>query len=130
MTLAIAIDVSCTAEHAFETWTAHIDTWWPRDHTVSGDRHTEVILQRELGGRIFERTNVGQEHEWGVLTVWEPPTRLANRWYPGRNPEMATDVDIRFVPSGPHSSRVAIQHSGFDSLENEAITWRERNRVG
>ena len=36
--LRIAFDVACPAEHAFTMWTSRIGTWWPPDHTVTGDR--------------------------------------------------------------------------------------------
>jgi hypothetical protein len=46
------------------------------------DRGAEVIvLQGGVGGRIYERTADGVEHEWGEVTAWQPPTRLSYLWY-------------------------------------------------
>lgn len=32
----------------------------------------------------------GIEHDWGVVTVWDPPKRLAYLWHLGRNRDEAT----------------------------------------
>jgi len=42
------------------------------------------VLQAGVGGRIYERAADGTEHEWGEVTVWQPPERLAYLWYLGR----------------------------------------------
>src|SRR5271157_2789079 len=99
--LRITFDVACPAEHAFTMWTSRIGVWWPPDHTVTGDRDLAIVLESGVGGRIYERTAEGAEHDWGVVTVWDPPKRLAYLWHLGRDRSAATDVDIRFVSRGP-----------------------------
>ena len=127
--LRISFDVECTPEHAFAVWTTRIDTWWPRDHTVTGDADL-VVLERGVGGRIFERTVDGVEHQWGEVTVWDPPRELAYRWHLGADPEAATDVEIRFHPEGLATTRVDIEHRGWERLGDAAAEWRARNQAG
>ena len=127
--LRLAFDVACSPEHAFATWTDRIDAWWPRDHTVAGDDVAQVVLQPELGGRIFERTRAGAEHDWGRVTLWEPPVRFGYRWHLAQPPDDATDVEIRFVPAGP-GTRVEISHTGWDRLGERGDILRGRNRAG
>ena len=79
--LRLAFEVQCPVEHAFAVWTSRISRWWPADHTVTGAVGVEVLLETRLGGRIFERTPEGTEHEWGRITVWEPPVRLGFSWH-------------------------------------------------
>ena len=88
--------------------------WWPRDHTVSGDPE-EVVLESGAGGRIYERTAAGERHEWGEVTVWEPPRRLAYLWHIGRARDTATEVEITFVGEGDDEARtrIEIEHSGL-----------------
>ena len=107
--LSIAFDVACSADHAFVVWTARIGTWWPADHTVSGSPE-RVEMQCALGGRIYERTAEGVEHEWGRVTAWEPPTRIAYTWHLGADPRAATDVEIRFSAVGEARARITIEH--------------------
>ena len=67
--LRISFEVRCPARHAFEVWTNGIATWWPANHSVSGEQGLDVVLEPRVGGRIFERTPTGQEHEWGEITL-------------------------------------------------------------
>ena len=66
--LEVSIDVACSPERAFAVWTSRIATWWPKDHTVSGRADLLVVFEPGVGGRIYERTAAGDEHEWGQVT--------------------------------------------------------------
>src|SRR6478735_10186165 len=122
--LVMSFDVACSAAHAFATWTACIDTWWPSDHTVSGDSAAQVVLEPGVGGRIFERAPDGREHDWGQVVRWDPPTDLAYLWHLGGAPESATHVAIRFHVLGAHTTRVEIEHTGRERLGATAgETW-------
>ncbi|MEP7026516.1 MAG: hypothetical protein ABJB47_22485 [Actinomycetota bacterium] len=66
--LRLSFDVACSAEHAFTVWTSGIAAWWPADHTVTGQPDAVVVLQAGVGGRIYECTADGAEHEWGEVT--------------------------------------------------------------
>jgi uncharacterized protein YndB with AHSA1/START domain len=125
----MSLDLACPVEHAFAVWTTRIGSWWPTDHTVTG--HPEqIVLQGYVGGRIFERTADGVEHDWGRVTAWEPPTRLAYTWHLGADPDAATEVEIRFLPRDADTSRVEIMHRGWDRLNAAATTMRDRNQHG
>ncbi|MFL6159819.1 MAG: SRPBCC domain-containing protein [Marmoricola sp.] len=126
--LRLTFDVACPPEHAFDVWAHRIDTWWPRDHTV-GDA-VAVLLQEGVGGRIFERDADGAERDWGRVTAWEPPDRLAYTWHIGRDAAEATDVEIRFTEVGPGTTRVQIEQNGWDRFGEQAGPWRDRNRIG
>ncbi len=128
--LRLSFEVECAADQAFEVWTARIDTWWPADHTASGEADATVVLERRPGGRIFERTSGGVEHEWGEITLWEPPSRFGYLWHLRRDRADATEVEIRFVPARPGTTRVEIEHRGWEALGAEGGSWRDRNRGG
>lgn len=127
--LRLSFDVACSAEHAFAVWTARIGTWWPADHTVTGEPDF-VILEAGPGGRIYERTSAGVEHDWGEVTVWEPPTRLGYLWHLRRDRADATDVEIRFIHQGDIATRIEIEHRGWERLGADGQDWRDRNRAG
>ncbi|MGD0703012.1 MAG: hypothetical protein ABSA02_24395 [Trebonia sp.] len=82
--------VDCSAEHAFTVWTSGIGAWRPAGHTVTGRADLDIVLQRGAGGRIYERTPGGTEHDWGKVTVWSPPARLACLWHLRRDRSDAT----------------------------------------
>lgn len=128
--LRIAFDVACPVEHAFSTWTTRMSTWWPNHHTVSGDPGTDVVLEPGVGGRIYEQTTDGVEHVWGVITIWEPPTRLGYRWHLGRGAAEATDVQVHFDATGSATTQVRIEHTGWERLGPAADVWRDRNHLG
>ncbi len=128
--LEFAFEVDCRPATAFSMWTTRASMWWPPDHSVSGDRGLEVVFEEGVGGRIFERTPSGVEHQWGRITTWEPPSRLAYTWHLRFAPEDATDVEIRFVDVGEGRTRVEIVHDGWERLGERAPQRREGNRVG
>lgn len=128
--LRITFDVGCTPERTFELWTARTSTWWPATHTVSARRGVEVIIEPGVGGRIFERTPEGEEHDWGQVTAWEPPTRISYLWHLRQDRADATHVEITFAGAEGTGTRVAIVHHGWDELGARGAEQRERNEHG
>ena len=128
--IRLEFDVACPPARAFEVWTGRISDWWPADHTVSGEADLSVVLEARRGGRIFERTSAGLEYDWGEVTVWEPPRRFGYLWHLRRDRADATDVEIRFIDRGDGTTRVEIEHRGWERLGAEAETWRDRNHGG
>lgn len=126
--LRLSFAVACSVEHAFRVWTSGIGTWWPADHTATGDAEL-VVLETGVGGRIYERARDGVEHDWGEVTVWEPPTRLGYLWHLRSDRAVATEVEIRFVAQDD-GTRVDIEHRGWERLGAAGQDWRDRNRAG
>jgi hypothetical protein len=127
--LRLSFEVACPARHAFEAWTAQIGRWWPVSHSVSAAPGLRVVLEARVGGRIFERTPEGVEHEWGEVVAWDPPHGLTYLWHLRRDRADATEVEIRFVEAGDRT-RVEIEHRGWDRLGALGPDWRETNRNG
>lgn len=128
--LRVTIDVACPPDHAFDTWTRRFATWWPKGHTVTGEADVAVVLEPGVGGRIFERTVDGREIDWGRVTAWEPPARLAYRWHIRRDAADATDVEILFAPAAGGTTRVEILHTGWERLGADGRPWRDANAGG
>ena len=70
------------------------------------------------------------EHDWGEVTVWEPPARLIYLWHLRRDRADATEVEIRFITQGAAAASIEIEHRGWERLGTAAGEWRERNRIG
>ena len=128
--LRFSFDVDCPVDHAFRVWTAGIGTWWPADHSGHGGGRARRRPRADgVGGRIFERTADGTEHDWGEVTVWEPPDRLAYLWHLRADRADATDVSIRFRPAGSAHAG-GDRASGWERLGARGGSWRERNHQG
>jgi uncharacterized protein YndB with AHSA1/START domain len=127
--LELEFSVDCAPEHAFETWAQRTSLWWPHGHSVSAEPGLAVIFEPRPGGRIYERTPTGEEHEWGEVLVWEPPRRLSYLWHLRFDRADATEVEITFAPTGEQTT-VSIVHRGWERLGEKGAERRERNRKG
>ena len=127
--IELRFTVACSPEHAFEVWATRTSLWWPHSHSRSGDPGLTVTIEPRPGGRIYERTPAGVEHDWGEVLAWEPPGRLAYLWHIYGEREDATAVEIRFAASGD-ATTVTIVHRGWERLGARGHHLRRRNRQG
>jgi len=114
--LVASVVVRCSCDSAFRIWTEHTSVWWPADHTATGQHDSVVTFEPFVGGRIYERTPVGAEVDWGWVVRWEPPQRLAYAWHLRADRADATDVEITFSPHDDDHCRVRIEHRGWERL--------------
>jgi hypothetical protein len=127
--LTIEFTVDCSVEHAFDVWFREMSVWWPKGHSRSGEPTFEVVVEERVGGRIYELTSSGEEFDWGRITVWEPPARVAYLWHIYGTLKEATDVEITFA-SRDDRTAVRIQQNGFERLGAMGEELRDRNRAG
>jgi uncharacterized protein YndB with AHSA1/START domain len=127
--LELTFSVDCTPERAFELWAERTSLWWPSGHSVSADPALTVTFEPRAGGRIYERTSDGTEHDWGEVLDYEPPHRLRYLWHLRFDRSDATEVEVTFTPLGD-GTEVAIVHRGWERLGAIAEERRERNRRG
>lgn len=111
--IVIEFEVAAPVETVFEAWTERCSSWWPVSHTMSGDQHPEIVVQPFVGGRIFERSDSGEEFEWGEVLVWEPPSRLEYWWHIFLERDRATRVSLTFIGSGS-GTKVTLVNDGFE----------------
>lgn len=123
--------VARSVEDAFAIFTDRIGAWWPLP--------THSIFQANAGGvhfadgQLVERSTDGQEHLWGEVLEWAPPSRLVMTWHPGAEPEAdgsmtAGRVTVTFTPEGA-GTRVELQHDGWEAY-GEAALVRRRGYAG
>ncbi len=116
-----SITVEAPVARAFEVFTSGMSRWWPLDTHHIGEREpNEVVVEPRAGGRWFERADDGGECEWGRVLEWEPPNRVVFAWHLGPewkydpNPAKATEVEILFIAESPATTRVELEHRGFE----------------
>jgi uncharacterized protein YndB with AHSA1/START domain len=106
--------VDFTPEEAFDLFTRRIAKWWPvRTHSYGGDAVTDVVFEPEVGGRVYEVTDKG-EQDWARVREFDPPNRFLLEWLIGD--AGGTEVEVTFAPEGP-GTRVVLEHRGFTSLD-------------
>jgi uncharacterized protein YndB with AHSA1/START domain len=129
--LELELTVACPPPRAFALWALDTSLWWPKGHSVSADPALTVTFEPRAGGRIFERTGAGEEHDWGEVLAWEPPHRLAYLWHLRFDRADATEVEVTFRASAAgDGTTVRIVHRGWERLGSEGPARRDRNRRG
>jgi uncharacterized protein YndB with AHSA1/START domain len=128
--LRLTFRVGRSPEQTFKLWTAETSTWWPTSHTVSAQIGVEIIIEPGVGGRIYERTPEGDEHDWGRVTRWEPPDRIAYLWHLRQDRADATEVEITFASDEYDGTEVSIEHRGWERLGDLGAERRQQNKHG
>jgi uncharacterized protein YndB with AHSA1/START domain len=121
--------VDCSVEHAWHTWATKTSSWWPRDHTRSSEEAVTITFEPRPGGRIYERTSKGVEHDWGEVLLWDPPHKLAYLWHLSGDRSQATTVTVSFSARGA-ATWVSIVQTGWDRLGAKGPELRRRNFAG
>jgi uncharacterized protein YndB with AHSA1/START domain len=127
--LELEFTVACDPARAFSLWAEQTTRWWPHGHSVSAEPGLAVTFEPRPGGRIYERTPGGAEHDWGEVLAWEPPHRLVYLWHLRFDRSDATEVEVTFEAAGEDTA-VTIEHRGWERLGAVAEERRERNRRG
>jgi uncharacterized protein YndB with AHSA1/START domain len=113
--IRLAMTVPVPVESAFTTF-VDLTRWWPREYTWAANVLEDIGIEPGQGGHCFERGPYGFTCHWGRVLAWEPPTRLVFTWriapdrVPEPNPAKASEVEVRFQPSGPSSTRLELEH--------------------
>lgn len=119
------LTVARPPEETFRFYTEQISVWWPKArYSTGGNNVADVVLERREGGRFYEMLKDGSEVEWGTVTAWDPPHRVAYTWHPGRPAEKVTEVEITFTPQGEGETLLVLTHMHWERLGDEAADLR------
>ncbi len=133
-TVHTSIVVETPIERAFSVFTAGIDSWWPREHTIGDEPLAEMVLECRLGGRAYGVGVNGGQSDWGRVLAYEPPARIVIswdinlQWKRELDPERASEFEVRFSAEGPERTLVELEHR---HLERHGDGWEGmRDAVG
>lgn len=126
-----SITVEASQARAFEVFTDRFGTWWPKAYSIGEEDMADFVLEPRTGGRWYEIGVDGGECDTGRVLDFQPPERLVlawhldGRWQYDPDPAHASEVEIRFIPEGPHRTRVELEHRGFERhvTDGEAV-WK------
>ena len=123
------IQIKASQDRAFEVFAT--GRWWPKQHTLlgAGSPREELVIEPKAGGRWFERGADGSECDWGKVLVWAPPDRLVLGWQINghfqADPSATTEVELKFIPEGPETTRVELEHRHFERFGDTAEALRK-----
>ncbi len=127
------LTVAAAQARAFEVFTAGIDRWWPKSHSLSPSPLVKSVIEPRKGGRWYTLHEDGTECVVGHMLVWEPPSRLVFSWEVNASwrPDatVTSEVEVTFTPDGTGATLVALEHRKFESLGEEGGR-RMRDGVG
>jgi uncharacterized protein YndB with AHSA1/START domain len=115
--------VQASPEAAFEVFTAGIDRWWPKSHSIGGAPARESVIEPFVGGRWFAKCEDGSEAVVGHVRIWQPGERLVVSWEINAawksEPRVAfaSEVEVRFIGEGAGRTRVELEHRNFERME-------------
>lgn len=120
-----SIVVEATPDRAFEVFTAGIDTWWPREHTIGSEPLARQVVELREGGRAYGVGSGGEESDWGRVLVYDPPRRvviswdITVAWEHQTDPSKTSEIEVTFTPEGG-GTRVDLEHR---HLERHGEGW-------
>jgi uncharacterized protein YndB with AHSA1/START domain len=120
-----SVVVACAPAAAFELFTAGIDRWWPKSHSLSTSPLRESVIEPRVGGRWYTRHDDGSECVVGEVLAWDPGRRFVVTWQidvgwkPDARREYASEVEVRFIEETPGHTRVELEHRNFERMGAE-----------
>jgi uncharacterized protein YndB with AHSA1/START domain len=113
------VTVKAPREVAWRVFTEKIGSWWPlATHKIGKAKAVGAVIEPHVGGRWYERGDDGSTCDWGRVLSWEPHARLVLSWEISadwqHDPDLKTEVEIRFIAEGPAATRVELEHRHLD----------------
>ena len=113
------ITVQAPQNIAWRVFTEGMSSWWPLgQYKIGGAPAVAAIVEPFAGGRWYERGDDGSTCQWGRVLTWDPPARLVLTWDIGADwkydPELGTELEIRFIAEGERRTRVELEHRKLD----------------
>ena len=108
------ITVHVPPKQAFDVFTREMNRWWPAEYTAFP--REAIVIEPKRGGRWFERGTEGNEGTNGKVLDWLAPERVLLAWQVDGNPDLITELEVRFASDGNGGTHVALEHRDLDRL--------------
>jgi uncharacterized protein YndB with AHSA1/START domain len=112
--------VDAPIERAFAVFTERFGDIKPAEHNLLAAPIAETVLEPRVGGHIVDTAMDGTECRWARILAYEPPHRLVfswdinPRWQLETDPDLTSEVEVRFVADGPERTKVKLEHRNLD----------------
>jgi len=114
------IQVNAPISEAFKVFTDRSGDFKPREHNLLQAPNAETVFEPRVGGNIYDRAVDGTECRWARILAFEPPDRvvfswdISPRWQIETNPDLTSEVEVRFFAETPERTRVELEHRNID----------------
>ena len=112
--------VNAPIGEAFKVFTERFGDFKPREHNLLRSPIAETVFEPRVGGNIYDRAVDGTECRWARILAFDPPDRvvfswdISPRWQIEANPELTSEVEVRFISEAPGRTRVELEHRHID----------------
>ena len=121
-----SVVVDATPAEAFEVFTAGIDRWWPKSHSLSSSPLRHSVIEPRVGGRWYTTHDDGTECVVGHVLQWQPGERfvvtweIGAGWKPDSRAQFASEVEVRFSEPSAGRTLVELEHRDFERMADDA----------
>lgn len=125
------ITVSANLNSAFDHFINDLNEWWPKEYTYAQNTLKEIRIDRKNGGLCTEIGPHGFRVDWGRVTELINNERVVIQWQispnrePVPDPEMASEIDVRFQRVDDLKTKIVLEHSGFVKHGKGAEEYKE-----
>jgi uncharacterized protein YndB with AHSA1/START domain len=112
--------VNAPIGEAFKVFTERFGDFKPREHNLLRAAIAETVFEPRVGGHIYDRAVDGSECRWARILAFDPPDRvvfswdISPRWQLETNPDLTSEVEVRFFAESPERTRVELEHRHLD----------------
>jgi len=112
--------VDAPIDRAFAVFTERFGDFKPPEHNLLASPIAETVFEPRVGGHIYDRALDGSECRWARILGLEPPDRVVFSWDIGpqwqveTDPDLTSEVEVRFVPESATRTRVELEHRHLD----------------
>jgi uncharacterized protein YndB with AHSA1/START domain len=112
--------VDAPVQRAFDVFTDRFGDFKPREHNLLAAPIVETVFEPRVGGHIYDRAEDGSECRWARVLAFDPPHRVVFSWDIGpqwqveTDPDLTSEVEVRFVAEGETRTRVELEHRHID----------------
>ena len=118
------VTVNASQQRAFDWFTREMSRWWPATHSTLKSPLKQYIVEPRAGGSWYAVGEDGSTGQTGHVIDWDPPQRLVLAWQLNGqwqfDPQLITEVEVRFVAEGPAATRVELEHRNLQRMGETA----------
>jgi len=120
------IVIEASPERTFEVFTAGIDRWWPRSHSLGSSPMAKSVIEPFVGGRWYTIHEDGSECTVGHVRAWQPGVRfvvgweIGADWKPDARVAFTSEVEVQFFAEAGGRTRLELEHRNFERMGTAA----------